>query len=50
MLGIGNISISRSARFLWYCESGVDVFFPDGIIFAGEELEFPDIGRLHLGD
>ncbi|EFX62879.1 hypothetical protein DAPPUDRAFT_119762 [Daphnia pulex] len=39
-----------SARFLWFCESGFDVFFPEGIIFAEEDLEFPDIGRLHLGD
>jgi hypothetical protein len=35
---------------LWFCELGFDVFFPEGIIFAEEDLEFPDIGRLHLGD
>jgi hypothetical protein len=35
---------------LWFCESGFDVFFPEGIIFAEEDLEFSDIGRLHLGD
>jgi hypothetical protein len=32
-----------SVPLLWDCESGMDIFFPGGIAFDVEVLEFPDI-------
>jgi hypothetical protein len=39
-----------SARFLWFSESGVDIFFPEDPLWPDEELEFPPMNRLHMGD
>ena len=39
-----------SARFLWFSESGVNISFPEDPIWPDEELEFPPMNRLHLGD
>jgi hypothetical protein len=40
-----NIFDLPSARFLWFSESGQDVFFPGDPIFFDEDLEFPPIRR-----
>jgi hypothetical protein len=37
-----------SARFLWFSESGIDIFFPEDPIWPDEELEFPPMNRLNF--
>ena len=39
-----------SARFLWFSESGIDIFFPAGPVNFDEDLEFPYMNRLQLDD